>query len=254
MSWKLSEKESEIKRQLEKADKIPVHIAVIMDGNGRWAKRRLLPRIAGHKAGIETVRDIVKVSSEMGIKHLTLYTFSTENWKRPKDEVSGLMKLLENYLRSEIEELNENNVRLTVIGDINNIPINIQKLLSDSIEKTRKNTGLNLNLALSYSGRWDIVEATKSIAQMVLDGKIKIDDIDDKLFPTYLSTKDLEEVDLLVRTSGELRISNFLLWDIAYSEIYITDKMWPEFSREDLCEALITFMNRNRRFGTLENN
>jgi undecaprenyl diphosphate synthase len=249
VSWNLSEKESELKQKLEQTGKMPTHVAAIMDGNGRWAKKRFLPRVAGHKAGIETVRDIVKVSSEMGIQHLTLYAFSSENWMRPEDEVKGLMNLLVKYLQSEIDELHENQVVLNAIGNLSKLPNDVRILLEKSYERTAGNTGLKLNLALSYSGREDIIEAVKTI---VSEG-IAPAAIDYETFSSKLTTNISPDVDLLIRTGGEYRISNFLLWESAYAELYFTEKMWPSFKREDFCLALENFMNRKRRFGTLEN-
>lgn len=229
--------------------KLPKHVAIIMDGNGRWAVEQGLPRIAGHKQGIESVRDIVKASSQIGIKFLTLYAFSIENWKRPATEVNGLMKLLEIYLRQEIDELDANNVRLNTIGKISSLPKVVQKLLKDSIERTKENDGLTLTLALSYSGRWDIVRAVQMMGLDIRRGKISPEDINEELFSSYLVTNNLPDADLLIRTSGEMRLSNFLLWEMAYGEIYITDNYWPQFRREDLYLALHNFMNRERRFG-----
>ncbi len=253
MSWSKSETErgKKLKEKLSVIDKPLSHIAIIMDGNGRWASSHKLKRIFGHRQGIETVRDIVKASSQLGIKYLTLYAFSTENWARPKSEVSGLMKLLENYLKSEIDELDRNNVILKSIGDIERLPNLVTTILKESINKTKNNTGLTLNLALSYSGKWDILKAVKDIAADVSNHKITTEQIDDVLFASYLSTAGMDDVDLLIRTSGELRVSNFLLWEIAYSEFYVTDKLWPEFKRDDLYDAIECYLKRDRRFGEL---
>jgi undecaprenyl diphosphate synthase len=242
---KQSESDRKIQAALKDSGEIPAHIAIIMDGNGRWAKKRGLPRAAGHKIGIESVRDIVETCSQLGTKFLTLYTFSTENWKRPKEEVSTLMRLLLRSLKKEIEELNQNNVRLTAIGNIVSLPVAVQEELNEAIEKTKKNDGLVLNLALSYSGRWEIIEAVKNI----VNSKIKPDEIDDKLFSGFLTTKNIPDPDLLIRTSGEVRVSNFLLWQIAYSEIFISDILWPDFRRKYLYEAIKNFQKRERRFG-----
>ncbi len=251
MNWDSEISSEDKERQINIANhgKLPSHVAIIMDGNGRWALEHNLPRVAGHKQGIESVRDIVKASSQIGIKYLTLYAFSIENWKRPATEVNGLMKLLEVYLKQEIEELDANNVRLNTIGKISSLPKVIQKLLKDSIERTKDNTGLTLTLALSYSGRWDIVRAVQMIGLDIRRGKISPEDINEDLFSSYLITNNLPDADLLIRTSGEMRLSNFLLWEMAYGEIYITDNYWPEFRREDLYEALSNFMNRERRYG-----
>lgn len=229
--------------------KLPKHIAVIMDGNGRWATERHYPRIAGHREGIESVRDIVKASSQLGIKYLTLYAFSIENWNRPGAEVTGLMKLLEHFLKSEINDLHENNVRVNSIGKLSSLPKVVQKLLVSASERTKDNTGLTLTLALSYSGRWDIVRAVQMIALDVRRGKISPEDISEESFSSYLQTNNLPSPDLMIRTSGEMRLSNFLLWEMAYSEFYITNKYWPEFRRDDLYEAIANFTQRERRFG-----
>lgn len=229
--------------------KIPKHIAVIMDGNGRWATGLNKPRVFGHKEGIESVRDIVNASSLIGVEFLTLYAFSTENWKRPAAEVNALMKLLETYLKKEINELHENNVRIRTIGKTTSLPSSAQRILFDSIEKTESNDGLNLVLALSYSGRWDIVRAMQMIALDARRGKLSPEDINEEYFSNALQTKGMPDPDLLIRTSGEMRISNFLLWELAYTEMYITSKLWPEFRRDDLYQALIDYSCRERRFG-----
>lgn len=253
MSWNLSDKESKLKKKLEAAEKVPRHVAAIMDGNGRWAQKRMLPRVAGHRAGIETVRDIVKVSSEMGIAYLTLYAFSSENWARPEDEVKGLMNLLIRYLKSEIDELDENEVILRAIGNKDKLPKDVKKLLEQSEEKTRNNKGLHLILALSYGAREDFIRGIQEIAENVKNGKVEPADIDEDCFSAHLSTGFAPPVDLMIRTGGEYRVSNFLLWESAYAELYFSDKMWPSFKRDDYCKALADFMNRKRRFGTLEN-
>jgi undecaprenyl diphosphate synthase len=234
---------------LKKSGEIPSHIAIIMDGNGRWAKKRALPRVAGHKKGVDTVREIVETCAQIGVKYLTLYTFSTENWKRPKEEVSTLMRLLLNSLRDRVNELNDNDVRLTTIGDTEALPIEVQKQLKSDIERTKNNKKMVLNLALSYSGRWELLEAIKSITQDSIKGKIKPEEIDECLISKYLTTKNMPEPDLVIRTSGEFRVSNFLLWQIAYSEFVITETLWPDFSRNNLYEAIRVFQKRERRFG-----
>jgi undecaprenyl diphosphate synthase len=228
---------------------LPKHIAIIMDGNGRWAIERNLPRAAGHQQGIESVRDIVKASSQLGIGYLTVYAFSMENWKRPHMEISILMSLLKQYLTNEIDELDANNVRLCAIGKLNALPKPVQKILSKAIERTAKNTGLTLTLALSYSGRWDIIRAVQMIALDARRGNLSPEDINEELFSTYLLTSHMPEPDLLIRTSGEMRLSNYLLWESAYSEIYITNLLWPDFRRTDLYDALDNYMNRERRYG-----
>lgn len=251
MNWneEKTPKDQILQEDLKKSGKLPAHIAIIMDGNGRWALEKNLPRLEGHRQGIESVRDIVKAASQIGIKYLTLYAFSLENWKRPASEVNGLMKLLEIYLRQEIDELHRNNVRLKTIGKISSLPKVVQKLLKNSIEKTKNNSGLTLTLALSYSGRWDILRAVQMIGLDIRRGKISPEDINEELFSSYLLTNDLPDADLLIRTSGEMRLSNFLLWEMAYGEIYITNNYWPEFRRIDFYNAIKDFMNRERRFG-----
>ena len=230
-------------------DNLPKHVAIIMDGNGRWAKRRGLPRAAGHKRGVDTVRDIVEACAEIGVKYLTLYTFSTENWNRPKDEVSTLMRLLLSSLKARLSELDKNDIKLTCVGDLNSLPVEVQKQLRTDIEKTKNNKRMTLNLALSYSGRWELIKAVKSISEQVSEGKLKSEDIDEKIISDNLKTKDLPDPDLLIRTSGEFRVSNFLLWQIAYSEFVILDVLWPDFKREHLYNAIEEFQKRERRFG-----
>lgn len=228
---------------------LPRHIAVIMDGNGRWANRKGAARIFGHRNAIQAVKDVTEGCGELGIKYLTLYAFSTENWGRPKEEVDGLMELLVNTLKKEINSLHENQVRLQTIGDIGHLPVDCQDNLKDAIEATRKNNGLTLILALSYSGRWEILEATKAIFADVKAGQVDIAALDEKTFSSYLKTKGIPDPELLIRTSGEMRVSNFLLWQIAYTELYITKTLWPDFRREDLYEAICVYQTRDRRFG-----
>lgn len=241
--------DKKLQEHLRMSGDIPKHIAIIMDGNGRWAKKRKLPRVAGHHEGVNSVRDIVGACGELGVKYLTLYTFSTENWRRPKDEVSTLMRLILKALRDERDRLHSNNVRLTCIGDIASLPQDVQDELIDAMEMLKHNTGLTLVLALSYSGRWDIVTAVKHIAHDVRSSIIAPSDVNDELIARYLSTKGIPDPDLLIRTSGELRISNFLLWQIAYSEMYISELLWPDFRRRWLYEAIAEFQRRERRFG-----
>ncbi len=238
-----------MQEELRGSGSIPQHIAIIMDGNGRWAKQRALPRVAGHREGVNSVRDIVEACGQLGVRCLTLYAFSTENWKRPQQEVSTLMRLLVKALRDETDRLYKNNVRLTAIGDLDSLPTDVQRELSDAFEKTRHNTGLNLNLALSYSGRWEITEAVKKIVSDAIDGKISGDNITESLISAYLSTSAIPDPDLLVRTSGEFRISNFLLYQLAYTEIYISKVYWPDFRRKHLYEAIRDYQKRERRFG-----
>ncbi len=234
---------------LRTSGEIPNHIAIIMDGNGRWAKRRGMPRIAGHNEGVESVRDTVEACGQLGVKYLTLYAFSTENWKRPQEEVSLLMRLLLRALKDETDRLHTNNVRIRTIGDIARLPQEVQRELFDDIARTKDNTGLTLILALSYSGRWDMTEAIKRIAADVKSGKISPEEITEQQVASYLSTENVPDPDLMVRTSGEFRISNFLLWQLAYSEIYITPKLWPSFRRDELYEAIRSYQKRERRFG-----
>ena len=232
-------------------DNLPRHIAIIMDGNGRWANVRGLPRIAGHREGVRTVRKITQICGKLGIQALTLYTFSSENWKRPAVEVGALMKLLVSSLRKEVSDLIKNNVRFTVIGDMSKFDQQIQNELINAFQKTKNNSGLNLNLALSYGSRQEILYATKKLVEKVTLGEIEIKDISEDLFSQMLHTKDLSDPDLLIRTGGEFRVSNFLLWQIAYTEIHITDLYWPEFEKKDLMNAIYDYQNRERRFGKI---
>ena len=230
---------------------IPRHIAIIMDGNGRWANAKGLPRIAGHREGVKTVRKITEICGELNVKILTLYTFSSENWNRPATEVSALMKLLMSSLRREVKDLMKNNVRFTVIGNINELEFNVQNELIDAIHKTKNNTGLNLNLALSYGSRQEIIFAVKKLIDNVSEGEIKVDEIDESVFSKLLYTRNIPDPDLLIRTGGEFRISNFLLWQIAYTEIHVTDTSWPSFGKKELTEAIYEYQNRDRRFGKI---
>ena len=228
---------------------IPEHIAIIMDGNGRWAKERSLPRLAGHKEGVNSVREITRACGEIGVKHLTLYTFSTENWRRPKAEVSALMTLLLKTISTEVRELHKNNVRFTAIGDLKKLPKSTQKGIFDGIEITKTNTGLNLCLALNYGSRQEMVSAVQAIAKKVKKGDLKLDEINETIFSNTLSTSDMPNPDLLIRTSGEYRLSNFLLWQCAYSEILMTKTFWPAFREDALIEAILEYQSRERRFG-----
>lgn len=231
---------------------LPRHVAIIMDGNGRWAKKRHLPRIAGHRAGALSIREIVRISGELGLEALTLYAFSTENWKRPRQEVRLLMQLLKQYLRSEVEELKQNNVRLGTIGNTKDLPKEIQEELRNAIQATSHCTGLNLILALSYSGRADLTNAVKVIAGLAKSGKLNPVLIKEETITRALSTGHLPEVDLLIRTSGEMRVSNFLLWELAYSEFHVTKTLWPDFRTPHFIAALKDFQKRQRRFGGVE--
>lgn len=234
---------------LRNAGEIPEHIAIIMDGNGRWAQQRGMSRIAGHQEGVESVRDAVEVCGQLGVRYLTLYAFSTENWKRPQEEVSLLMRLLLHAIRDETDRLHRNNVRMQAIGDIDRLPGEVRNELLEGIQKTKENSGLTLVLALSYSGRWDLVQAVRRLAADLSDGKIRHPDLCEELISSYLSTASIPDPDLLIRTSGEFRISNFLLWQLAYSEMVITEKYWPSFRRGDLYDAIRDYQRRERRFG-----
>jgi len=239
----------ELKSTVTSTGGLPQHIAIIMDGNGRWAKKRGLMRTAGHRAGVKAVKKIVRIAGDIGLKYLTLFTFSTENWKRPKDEVSAIMRLLEETTKKELAELLENNVRLIATGNIENLPSRRRAVLLDAIERTRENTGLVLNLALSYSGRAEILQAIRDIGNDISSGKLDPERITDEIFATYLQTNGLPDPDLLIRTSGEMRISNFLLWQTAYTELYVTDVLWPDFKEEDFLTAIADYQRRERRFG-----
>jgi undecaprenyl diphosphate synthase len=230
-------------------DKLPVHVSIIMDGNGRWARKQGKIRTFGHQHGVAAVRDTVEAAAELGIKYLSLYAFSTENWKRPRWEVDALMELLINTISKETKTLMDNNIRLAAIGDINSLPKGCKKQLDDTIKITSGNTRMTLILALSYSSRWEIVDATRRIAAEVKAGKLDPDKIDDNLFSGYLCTSFCPDPELLIRTSGEHRISNFMLWQIAYTELYFTEKLWPDFRREDFYEAITDFQKRDRRYG-----
>lgn len=231
--------------------RLPQHIAIIMDGNGRWAKGKGKLRVFGHHNGVISVRDVVEGSCEVGLKYLTLYTFSSENWNRPKMEVIAIMELLVSTIHKEIETFMKNNVRLNAIGELTMLPEKCYKELTNAIEKTSVNTGLTLTLALSYSSRREIVQAAKAIALKVKKGILTVDDINEEVFEDNLYTNDMPDPELLIRTSGEFRISNYLLWQIAYSELYFTTKLWPDFRREDLFEAIADYQKRERRFGLI---
>ena len=228
---------------------IPEHIAIIMDGNGRWAAKRMLPRNMGHRAGVEALRDVIKTASNIGVKYLTLYAFSTENWKRPDSEVSMLMKLLIEYLRKEIEELHHNNVRIRAIGNIAGLPDEVITEVDRATTKTRFNNGLCVNIALNYGGRSEILNVIKKIGEKIKSNEVQIDEIDETLVESLLYTANIPDPELLIRTSGEIRLSNFLLWQCAYSEFWFTDMYWPDFKGECLLEAIQDYQNRQRRFG-----
>jgi len=235
-------------------DRLPRHIAIIMDGNGRWAQKRALPRSMGHRAGVEALRKVVKACSKLGIEVLTVYAFSTENWKRPKDEVGVLMTLLTEYLRKELQELHQNNVLIRTMGRIADLPREAQHELEHSMESTRNNTGLILNLALNYGGRSEIIDAVRKLSKDVLMGKLRIEEIDEEGFSKALFTSGLPDPDLLIRTSGEMRLSNFLLWQLAYTEIVVVDELWPDFGQKALLEAIKVYQKRDRRFGGIHTN
>ena len=242
----------DLKSRLLAKNNLPEHVAIIMDGNGRWARSRGLPRTVGHEHGVKAVKKIVRAAGEIGLPILTLYTFSTENWKRPKSEVSAIMKLLYKTTRRELNELLENNVRLITTGDIEALAPSRRDILKDAMARTADNTGLTLNLALNYSGRFEILQAVRHLALDVAGKKVKPANIDESLFTQYLQTNGLADPDLLIRTSGERRISNFLLWQMAYTEIYVTDVLWPDFDEEDFFKAIIDFQGRERRFGKIK--
>ena len=229
--------------------KLPIHAAIIMDGNGRWAKQKGKLRIFGHQNGVAAVREVTEAAAELGIKYLTLYAFSTENWNRPKAEVNALMELLVSTISKEVKTLNKNNIRLQAIGNLKSLPKSCYAELMNAVENTSKNSHMTLVLALSYSSKWEIIDALKNISQKVKEGKINAAEIDEKIFSSFLTTKNIPDPELLIRTSGEQRISNFLLWQIAYAELYFTEKLWPDFRKEDFYDAILDYQNRERRFG-----
>ncbi len=230
-------------------EKLPKHIAIIMDGNGRWAIQHGLDRVGGHHEGVDSVRDIAEAAASLGIKYVTLYTFSTENWRRPKDEVDALMSLFVETIVKELDTLNKNNIKLNAIGDLKSLPGENYLKLLETMEKTSTNDRMTLTLALSYSSRWEIIDAVKKIGVDIEVGKLASADISEKIFESYLSTHNIPDPELLIRTSGELRISNYLLWQIAYSELYFTNVLWPDFREEELYKAIVEYQERERRFG-----
>lgn len=238
--------------QILDLERIPKHIGIIMDGNGRWAKERKLPRTMGHRAGVETIRKIIKECDGLGVRYLTLYAFSTENWKRPKDEVSTLMNLLVEYLKNELRELDESGVVINYLGNISRLPEGARKALEDAKEKTKHNTGVQMNLALNYGGREDIIHGVKSALEDVLNNNLSIEDLTEESFKAYLYTKAQPDPELIIRPSGELRLSNFLLYQSAYSELWFSDINWPDFTPENLREAIVDFQKRDRRFGGIK--
>ncbi len=232
-------------------DKLPKHVAIIMDGNGRWAKQKGAERIFGHENGVKSVRETVEAAAEIGVEYLTLYAFSTENWNRPKEEVDALMELLVHTISAETPTLNKNNIRLQAIGDLKSLPGNCHSELQEAIEKTKNNSRTTLILALSYSSRWEITNAVKQIAEKVENKTLKASEITEETINQHLCTSDFPEPELMIRTSGEYRISNFLLWQLAYAELYFTEKLWPDFNKEEFYKAIISFQNRERRFGKI---
>jgi len=229
--------------------KLPKHIAIIMDGNGRWALKHGMDRVDGHFEGVDSVRNIAEAAASIGIKYITLYTFSTENWNRPKEEVDALMALFVDTIVKELDTLNKNDIKLNAIGDLKSLPLENYNRLIETMEQTSSNSTMTLTLAMSYSSRWEIINAVKNIVTDVKSGKLISDDIDENIFKNYLCTSDIPDPELLIRTSGELRISNYLLWQIAYSELYFTDKLWPDFREEELYKAIVEYQDRERRFG-----
>ena len=242
---------SKLRTNILKTGNMPVHIAIVMDGNGRWAKKRFLPRVAGHREGINSVREITRVCGEIDIKHLTLYTFSTENWSRPKTEVTAIMQLLVNTIRAEVENLHRNNVRLTVIGQIEDLAPDAQKGMLDGVKITENNTGLNLNLALSYGSRQELTTAIRKLATQVKEGQLQPEDINQDLISNNLYTAHMPDPDMLIRTGGDFRFSNFLLWQMAYTEVFLTSTFWPDFRERELLEVISEYQKRERRFGMI---
>jgi len=237
-----------VKQKIDK-NKLPVHIAIIMDGNGRWASQHGMDRILGHQKGVEAVRNVMEAAAELEIKYLTLYAFSTENWGRPDDEVSALMRIMVQSLNNETDTMIKNNIRMAAIGDVNRLAEDVKTRLFETIDLTAGSTGLNLIVALSYSSRWEITEAVRKIVHEIHNKKLNPEKINEALFEKHLNTSGIPDPDLLIRTSGELRISNFLLWQLAYTELYFTRKLWPDFGKDDLYDAIIDFQKRERRFG-----
>lgn len=248
-----SEEDKKLQEEVKASGSLPAHIAIIMDGNGRWAQKKGNIRLHGHKAGVKSVRDITESCAQLGVKYLTLYAFSTENWNRPSAEINGLMKLLVQSLRDEADRLKDNDIKLITIGQIERLPAKCQRQLQEVKDLTTDNKRMQLCLALSYSGRWDITEAVKHIAKEVENGNINPDQIDDNLIGSYLSTAAIPDPDLIIRTSGEYRISNFLLWQLAYSELFITETYWPDFRRDELYRAIFSYQKRDRRYGKVKN-
>ncbi len=240
--------------QLIDPERLPRHIAIIMDGNGRWAKRKMMPRTMGHRAGMKSLKEVVKACSDLGVPVLTVYAFSTENWKRPIQEVDYLMNLLIEYLHKELAELNENNVHINMLGDYDPLPERCQHEINEAVMLTRNNTGLMFNIALNYGSRKEILRVINILAKKVMLGELQPEDINENVISSHLYTAGLPDPDLLIRTAGEMRISNFLLWQIAYTELYVADCMWPDFTREELYKAILVYQKRDRRFGAIGKN
>ncbi|MFY0542755.1 isoprenyl transferase [Brevibacillus sp. H7] len=248
--WSRKEKPTEA-FELDVTGQIPKHVAVIMDGNGRWAKMRSLPRVAGHRAGMKTVKEIVKAADAIGIQYMTMYAFSTENWKRPREEVDFLMKLPQEFLSTELDELVERNVRICMVGSKDELPDHTLEALEKAEERTRDNTGLQLNFALNYGSRKEIVKAVAEIAARIQAGELEPEQLDEQVINRYLYTRDIPDPDLLIRTSGEIRLSNFMLWQLAYTELWFTDVLWPDFTQEHFYQAIAEYQGRARRYGAV---
>ncbi|MGZ0049721.1 isoprenyl transferase [Brevibacillus gelatini] len=248
--WSRKEKQS-VPAELDRSGKIPQHVAVIMDGNGRWANMRNLPRVAGHRAGMKTVKEVVKAADEIGVRYMTMYAFSTENWKRPRDEVDFLMKLPQEFLSTELDELVERNVRIRMLGSKEKLPAHTLKALHEAEERTYENQGLQLCFALNYGGRDEIVKAFSVLASKVKAGELDPEALDEEAVSRYLYTSDIPDPDLLIRTSGEIRLSNFMLWQLAYTELWFTDVLWPDFTREHFYQAIVEYQGRARRYGAV---
>jgi len=248
--WTRKEKQT-VPEETDLSGKIPEHVAIIMDGNGRWANLRNLPRVAGHRAGMKTVKEVVKAADELGVRYITLYAFSTENWKRPRDEVDFLMKLPQEFLSTELDELIERDVRIGMLGSKDELPSHTLKALLEAEEKTRENRGMQLNFALNYGGRDEIVRAFAMIAEQVKAGALDPQQLDEEVISRYLYTSEIPDPDLLIRTSGEIRLSNFMLWQLAYTEMWFTDVLWPDFTREHFFQAIVEYQGRARRYGAV---
>ncbi|ASJ54318.1 isoprenyl transferase [Brevibacillus formosus] len=248
--WGRKEKQSE-PAELDRSGKIPEHVAIIMDGNGRWANKRSLPRVAGHRAGMKAVKEVVKAADEIGVRYMTMYAFSTENWKRPRDEVDFLMKLPQEFLSTELDELIERGVRIRMLGSKNELPSHTLKALLEAEERTKDNSGLQLNFALNYGGRDELAKAFSVMAAQVKAGELQPEQLTEELISSYLYTSEIPDPDLLIRTSGEIRLSNFMLWQLAYTELWFTDVLWPDFTREHFYQAIVEYQGRARRYGAV---